>query len=227
MTPKYGKRVCSAATVALVIVGAAALAAGQAAPTILTSPAETPGQFTYAFVDPAASERGWVAIDFHRNPDCSEISGFNLLLFVDFPNAFGCRLTVAVTEWWNDDDLTTAGGPWQSPPWAASFRSPRQALWREDGTVPIYFVRVVELLDAIADDVLSVDELKGLPSLRVGSATQYLFVQLNSGRSNSFPTLRNGQTQTTAQGVLENGGSFQFSRNTHGGVVTSVKIDFK
>jgi len=45
--------------------------AAQPAPVILTSPAETPGEFTYAFVDPFANDGQWVAIDFHRDPGCT------------------------------------------------------------------------------------------------------------------------------------------------------------
>ena len=56
----------------------------------------------------------------------------------------------------------------------------------------IYFVEVGELLDATADGVLTVGELKELRSLRKGYATQYQFVQLNSGRSNSFGTFGRG-----------------------------------
>lgn len=199
----------------------------QSGPTFLVSPAETPGQFTYAFVDPAATDGRWVAIDFHRDPECAETNGFNLLLFVDFPNAFTCPLTVTVKEWWNDTDLATAGGPWQSPPWVSSFRTPLQALWHGQGAVPIYFVDVEELLDAMGDDVLTVGELTRLPSLTVGYASEYQFIQHNSSRSNSFTTSRQGQTQTTARGLLEDGRTFQFHRTTHGPDVTSLKIEFK
>ena len=60
----------------------------QSGPAILTSPVETPGQFSYGFADSSAPSDGqWVAIDFHRYPHCSELAGFNLLMFVDVPNA--------------------------------------------------------------------------------------------------------------------------------------------
>jgi hypothetical protein len=217
-----------AASIALAVAGSSLRLTAQTAPTILVSPAETPGQFTYAFVDPAANDGHWVAIDFHRDPECAEVSGFNLLLFVDFPNALACPLTVSTKEWWNDIDLATAGGPWQSPPWVPTFRTPVQARWRGNGAVPIYFVDIEDLLDAIGDDVVTVAELKRLPSLKVGYASEYLFIQHSSSRSNSFTTSREGQTETTAQGVLEDGRSFQFHRTTHGPeTVILVKIDFK
>jgi hypothetical protein len=198
-----------------------------APPVILTSPTETPGQFTYALADPSANDGPWVAIDFHRNPGCSELEGFNLLLFVDFPNAFTCPLTVEVKERWNAEDLAIAGGPWQSPPGSPSFRTPSKARWSGMGAVPIYFVDQGELLDAIGDGVLTVDELESLPSLMIGHATKYEFIQLNSGTTNSHPTMRDGHTQTVAHGLLEDGRAFQFHRTTNGDRITSLKIDFK
>jgi hypothetical protein len=77
----------------------------------------------------------WVAIDFHRDPHCPELVGFNLLLFVD-ANALGCQLTVEMKEWWYAEDLATAGGPWGSLPGEPTFRTPVQAQWREIGAVP-------------------------------------------------------------------------------------------
>jgi hypothetical protein len=201
--------------------------AAQPTPVILTSPAETPGQFTYAFVDPSANDGQWVAIDFHRDPGCSQLAAFNLLLFVDFPSAFACPLTVDVKEWWSAEDLAIAGGPWQTPPSSASFRTPSQARWLGRGAVPIYFVHLVELLDAIGDNVLTVSELESLPSLIIGIATKYHFIQLNSGAANSHPTMRSGHTQTVAHGRLEDGRSFLFHRTTGDNEVTSLKIDFK
>jgi hypothetical protein len=201
----------------------------QSDPVILTSPVETPGQFSYGFADPSAPSDGqWVAIDFHRDPQCPELIGFNLLMFVDVPSALSCPLTVDVKEWWDASDLAIAGGPWQSPPWSPNFRTPSQARWLGKGKVPIYFVNLLEYVDALGDGVLTVSELESLPSLLVGYATTYQYVQLNSGRANSFPTMRDGHSQTVASGVLNDGRSFQFHRNTHGpDDVTSFKVAFK
>jgi hypothetical protein len=225
MTSKTIRTICMTASMGLVAAGSAPRVAAEA-PSILVSPGETPGQFTYTFVDPEASDGGWVAIDFHRDPECSAIAGFNLLLFVDFPNAFACPLTVAVTELWDGDDLATAGGPWQSPPWSPNFRTPLNAFWRGQGAVPIYFVEVRELRDATADGVLTIQELTTLPSLQKGHATEYQFVQLNSSRANSYRTAREGHTQTAARGLLEDGRSFQLYRHTEFRTVTYLKIDF-
>jgi hypothetical protein len=225
MTSKSIRTVCMTASLGLVAAGSAPRLAAQP-PSILVSPTETPGQFTYTFVDPAASDGGWVAIDFHRDPECSAITGFNLLLFADFPNAFDCPLTVAVRELWDSDDLLTAGGPWQSPPGSPNFRVPLNAFWRGEGAVPIYFVEVGELRDATADGVLTIQEVIALPSLKKGYAIEYQFVQLNSSRANSFGTAREGHTQTAARGLLEDGRSFQLYRHTEGRLATNVKIDF-
>jgi hypothetical protein len=226
------KKTTIASLVILIGVAMAATTGGlvaQSDPVILTSPAETPGQFSYGFADPSAPSDGqWVAIDFHRDPHCPELAGFNLLMFVDVPNALSCPLTVDVKEWWNAADLAAAGGPWQSPPWSPNFRTPSQARWLGKGNVPIYFVNLLEYVDALGDGVLTVSELESLPSLLIGRATHYQYVQLNSGRANSFPTMRDGHSQTVARGVLSDGRSFQFHRNTHGpDQITSLKIAFK
>jgi hypothetical protein len=227
MRPKNLATMMMAASIALAVGVTPRGLAAQPMPVILTSPAETPGQFTYAFVDPFAQDDQWVAIDFHRDPECSAIAGFNLLLFVDFPNAFACPLTVDVKEWWTAEDLAIAGGPWQSPPGLPGFRTPSQARWFGKGAVPIYFVNQMELLDAIGDGVLTVSELESLPSLMIGYATGYHFIQLNSGARNSHPTMRSGQTQTVAHGFLEDGRSFLFHRTTVSNEITSLKIDFE
>jgi hypothetical protein len=94
--------------------------------------------------------------------------------------------------------------------------------------VPVYFVNLLEYVDALGDGVLTVSELESLPSLLIGDATKYQYIQLNSTSRNSFPAMRDGHSQTVAQGVLPDGRSFQFYRNTHGpDGITSFKVDFK
>jgi len=75
--------------------------------------------------------------------------------------------------------------------------------------------------------VLTVSELESLPSLRIGHATKYQFIQLNSGRASSHPTMRSGQTQTVAHGLLQDGRSFQLHRTTVDNEIVSLKIDFE
>jgi hypothetical protein len=85
----------------------------------------------------------------------------------------------------------------------------------------------LEYVDAIGDGVLTVAELESLPSLLSGHATMYQYIQLNSGRTNAHPTMRDGHSQTVARGVLSDGRSFQLHRNTHGREVALLKIKFK
>ena len=73
------------------------------------------------------------------------------------------------------------------------------------GQRPIYFVNLLDYVDAIGDGALTVSELEGLPSMLIGYTTTYQYVQLNSGRTNSFPTMRDGHSQTVAHGVLNDG----------------------
>jgi hypothetical protein len=79
----------------------------------------------------------------------------------------------------------------------------------------------------MADDVLTVDELENLPSLQIGRATKYQFIQHNSGRPNASQTQRPGHTRTVAHGVLLDGRSFQFNLTTLDNEITSIKIEFK
>jgi hypothetical protein len=221
-------------TLALIMTFALALGApisavgGPSGPVTLITPLETPGQFSYAFVASGdlATDDGWVAIDFHRDPGCSELAGFNLLVFVD-PNALDCPLTVQMKEWWYPQDLVTAGGPWGSLPGESTFRTPVHAQWRGMGAVPVYFVLETEFLEAIEDGVLTVSELESLPSLLIGSATEYQFLQINSGRVNASLTRRPGHTVTVAHGVLEDGRSFQFNLITRDNRITSIGIEFR
>jgi hypothetical protein len=112
-------------------------------------------------------------------------------------------------------------------PWEPKFRTPVLAEWRGLGAVPVYFVREAELADAIADDLLTVDELENLPSLQIGHATRYQFIQHNSGQVQASRTKRPGHTRTVAHGVLLDGRSFQFNLTTLDNRITSIKIEFK
>ena len=76
--------------------------------------------------------------------------------------------------------------------------------------MPVYFVNLLEYVDAIGDGVLTVAELEGLPSLLIGHATKYQYVQINSGRVNSHPTMRDGHSQTVAHGYWRTVGRFSF-----------------
>jgi hypothetical protein len=96
-------------------------------------------------------------IPFYTTPSCVP-ADFNLLNFFDFGSQ--CPLTVHGLAIWKN-------GP---PPIDAA---PIQNIFDGDGAVQIWFVRWTELQAGIADGVLTVPELKAMPSLRVGSATFY------------------------------------------------------
>src|SRR5262245_27056069 len=213
---------------AALIVGTAAADAAPGVPIILTTSEETPGQPSYAQLagGEVSADGGWVAFDFPPGPHAAPLLGFNLLQFVDAA-AVDCPLTVQMKEWWYAEDLETAGGPWGSLPGDPNFRTPIQAQWDGLGAVPVYFVRETELLEAMADDVVTVAELETLPSLRIGRATHYQFNQHNTERRNASQTKRPGHTLTVAQGVLDDGQRFQFVLTTRDNEVTSIKIDFE
>ncbi len=186
-------------------------------------PAEDPGPPFYARVERPYSggvDGGvihtdeWAAIVFYRDPTCVP-SDFNLLDFFDIPGAFDCRLTVAGFEIWKH-------GP---PPLDAA---PMHVELREAGTVPVWFVSWAELQAAMADDVLTVDELLALPSLLQGSAASF--------HETLHPTdgaRRGNKLQITASGTLSDGRTFKLTASrtlgrleSSGGEFANVRIHF-
>jgi hypothetical protein len=189
----------------------ASLTAG--GPIIRHHPGESPGPGYYAlflrgFVP---NDGGWVGIVFIRSPSCVP-AGFNLLDWFDRPTAFGCQLTVEGDEWWH------------------SLSEPPPFQLRENGlgAVPVYFVRLSELETAMADDVLTITELQGLPSLLVGSASYLLQVVHNTNQ----PT-NHGHETLVSRGTLDDGRTFEFRYNekflpeTQEHVFPNVKIEFR
>jgi hypothetical protein len=163
-----------------------------AVPTVLASVrVDDNGQVPfYARIERAGfhhNER-WAVIPFYRDPACVP-ADFNLLDFFDFPDgvdggAFDCQppTTDNVTIWKNGPDVDFA---------------PIRAIFHGLGAVPIWFVKVDELEAAVTDDVLTIGELEGLPSLMEGSARFY------------SETLRPGHSiRYNANGTLEDGRSF-------------------
>ncbi len=189
---------------------AALIPAGQAAAaTRLEVPEESPGPPYYARINaplrvPHTNE--WAAIVFYRNPACVP-SGFNLLRFFAGPSAFGCPLTVEGFEVWED-------GPGQNP-------APRMSQLRGTGSVPIWFVSWPQLQAAAADGVLTVGELRALPSLVIGSASRFKEM-LQPSQSN-----KKGKINIGARGTLADGRSFKFQFVAHGAEVKHVAIRFR
>lgn len=192
----------------------AASAAESSAPIILRFPGEQPGPRYYALFGRgfAPNDNGWAGIVFVRSPSCVP-AGFNLLDWFDSPaTAWACELTVEGEAWWHDVS---------APP-------PFQQHERGLGAVPVYFVRWSELQAAIADDVVTIGELEGLPSLLIGEASFLEHIVHNTNQ----PT-NHGHETLVARGVLEDGRSFEFRYNekflpeTDEHVFPNVKIEFK
>ena len=152
-----------------------------------------------------------MGIVFIRSPDCVP-SGFNLLDWFDRPAAFDCQLMVEGDEWWHS---------LSEPP-------PFQMRERGLGAVPVYFVRLSELEAAMANDVLTLPELRTLPSLMIGKATYLLQVIHNTNQPTSH-----GHETMVSRGTLGDGRKFEFRYNekflpeTGEHVFPNVKIEFK
>lgn len=182
-------------------------------PIIRHSPGDSPGIPVYALLGRGfmPSDDGWVGIVFIRSPQCVP-AGFNLLDEFNPPTAWACDLTVEGTEWWHDVS---------TPP-------PYQTHERGMGAVPIYFVALSELQAATADGVLTIGELKSLPSLVIGYATFFHHIVHNTNQ----PT-NHGHETLVAHGELTDGRTFQFRYNekflpeTGEHVFPNVKISFE
>jgi hypothetical protein len=104
------------------------------------------------------------AVLFYRDPGCvpadfNLLDGQDLVGFPDNPRAFACPLAVEGFGIWKQGPLVDI--------------VPRHVLTRGTGAVPIWFVAWPELEAASADDVLTISELRTLPSLEVGYAIHF------------------------------------------------------
>jgi hypothetical protein len=208
----------SIAWVALVA-GALALESSPRAAVRLLIPSEDPGPPFYASIDrpPGGQiyqDGVWAAIPFLRDTACVEPDS-NLIVAFDL-RAFGCSLAV------NGFAIYKNGPPPIDP-------VPVYALLMGNGAVPIWFVRWSELQAAIADGELTIGELAALPSLLIGSASFFEFV-------NQIGTLRpqgpgNGKIEIASSGTLNDGREFQFSVREMGvdqiSTLRHVRIEFR
>jgi hypothetical protein len=151
----------------------------------------------------------WAGIHWYRDPSCVPAS-FNLLRVFNAPAAWNCGLTIK-------------GEVWRHAP---GDMVPFQEHYAEAGVVPIYFVRLPELMSVASDGALTIGELQGLPSLLVGHASSYRSVIHNSNQASSH-----GHETLTARGRLTDGRSFHFHFDEKfiGGQHTfqSVRIEFR
>jgi hypothetical protein len=162
-------------------------------------PLQDPGPPFYAAIDRPPTgqifhDGEWAAIPFVRDPACVP-ADVNLLDGFDLPpRPFRCGLTVHGFVIYKNgpDDLL-----------------PIHALLMGNGAVPIWFMRWSELQTAIDDDVLTITELETLPSLLVGSASFFEYLQQPGAfRPQGFG---NGKIESVASGTLSDGRGFQFS----------------
>jgi hypothetical protein len=185
----------------------------------LAIPSQDPGPPFYASIGrpPGGQifqDGEWAAIPFLRAASCVPADS-DLLNGFD-PRAFGCRLTVHGFAIYKN-------GPFPIDP------VPLYALLMGDGAVPVWFVRWSELRTAIADGELTIGELASLPSLHVGSASFFEYV-------NQIGVLRpqgegNGKIEIASSGALDDGRDFQFSVREMGvdqiSTLRHVRIEFR
>ena len=186
----FASTVLGAALITLMMTGFAG------AQVLLRVPADTPGPPAYARVElhdglfPFHTDE-WAAIVFYRSPDCVP-DGFNLLTLFDLPGAFACGLTISGFELWDN-------GP-------GIDLAPQHTV-SHGVAVPVWFVPWPALEAAIADDVLTMPELESLGP-RKGIATTFHELLHPLGGPAKVAHLK-----ITAQGLLLDGGSFQFLFN--------------
>ena len=188
-----------------------------AVPTVLASVrTEDDGQvpFYARIPDGALYHDGrWAAVVFYRSPSCVP-ADFNFLDFFDYPDgtnngAFDCNppTTDNFSIWKNGPNVDFA---------------PLKSQFRGLGAVPIWFVHREELEAAIADGVLTISELSGLPTLMMGSASFYS----ETLRPTESHPRAGGSIRINSNGTLDDGRSFMFrvrssSDQTHVRIITA------
>lgn len=135
----------------------------------------------------------WAAIPFFRELGCVP-AGYNLLdIRAAAPAAFACTLTVQGFE------VRKSLAP-------EDFIPVQGRLWGT-GAVPILFVLWTELEAATADGVLTLAELRSLPSVQIGYAS---FFSMTHHPWAPGDELRGANIEISARGVLQDGRQFQF-----------------
>lgn len=175
--------------------------------------AEDPGNPYYARIEPVPphiyEDGEWAIFVFYRDPGCIR-PDFNLLTFFDAPAAFGCASMVSGQSIWAQD---------------VGVGAPKQVTIEGSGAVPVWLAPATTAQGAVADGMLTIGELEGLPGLVKGEATGFREVLMphplppflgGGGHPNPKLTL-------VARGALEDGRSFhyQLNRGDYGELHTS------
>ena len=149
----------------------------------------------------------WAALPFLRPLTCVPPTA-NLLL-IDF-SAFGCPVKVVEGhEHWDNGPGVDA--------------APRQTVFRGLGAVPVVFAPWDNVRNAMADGVLTLNELLQLPQVRIGSAHTYHETDI-LGVSGPLGAGR-GMYKISARGTLSGGGTFRLHVNEVLGEQHVVEIE--
>ena len=170
-------------------------------------PEDDPGPPFYARIrhNFAIHNGQWAAIFFYRSPTCVP-AGFNLLQLFNAPAAFGCPLPVEGFAVYD-----------QAPPPPGV--SPKQAKTFGLGAVPVWFVRWNDLQAAVADGVLTIQDLAQMNPI-VGSAALFRET-LHPTETAQVPKLSIVASGTTATGTF----FVQASANGPGLELKHVRIE--
>lgn len=185
----------------------------------LAIPSQDPGPPFYASIAGPPfgyifQDGEWAAIPFLRDSRCVPADA-DLLAGFD-PRSCECPLAVHGFAIYKN-------GPFPVDP------VPLFAFLMGNGAVPIWFVRWSELEVAVADGELTLGELATLPSLLIGSASFFEYV-------NHIGVLRpqgpgNGKIEIASSGTLNDGRDFQFSVREMGldqvSTLRHVRIEFR
>jgi hypothetical protein len=142
----------------------------------------------------------WAVVPFYRQPECVR-PDFNLLDLFDIPACFGCQDTVAGFEIWRT-------GPGLDP-------VPIQVVSFGMAGMPIWLAPWDELQVAMADDVLTIDELEAIAVK--GQATFF--------KETLHPY--QAKLQMVGKGTLDDGRSFLFSSEETHGVIQTTRIEVR
>ncbi len=179
--------------------------------------AEDPGMPFYARIEPAPPHvfvvNGWAVILFYRDPACIPAT-FNLLSFFDAPAAFGCPHVV------------TGSNLWHGEPFAGA---PKIVQTQGAGAVPFWFIPANLVLDAMADGILTIEELAAMAGRLTGFATQFnetLHPHPNppflGGGGHANPKL-----MLTARGTLSDGRNFNYQLTVVNDQIRTIQLRFR